>query len=396
MSVPLESELRLAASILNEAKKPVILAGAGALGARDELLEVAEKLGAPVVKALLGKAVIPDEHPLSLGGIGMLGTTPAVNAMDDCDAIFIVGSSFPYVKYLPDPDKCVGVQIDDQPDRIGLRFPVRAGLVGDARATLQALSPYIERKDDHSFLEKCQSGMEDWWQLMETQGTSDETPIKPQRVAWELTDLADTDAIISGDSGTNTIWCARQFRLRGDQKFSCSGTMASMASGLPYAIAAQLAYPSRQSIAFVGDGGFSMLMADFVTAVKYNLPITVVIIKNNVLGQIKWEQIVFLGNPQYVVELEEIDFAKFAESCGGVGFTVRAPEELTPTLREALSSHRPAIVEVYTDPHEPPMPPKVELWQAKNFAEALVRGQREGGEIALTMFKDKLNEVIGK
>ncbi|HEY2846760.1 MAG TPA: thiamine pyrophosphate-dependent enzyme [Pyrinomonadaceae bacterium] len=395
LSVPIETELRLAASILNGAKKPVILAGAGALGAREELLAVAEKLGAPIVKALLGKAVIPDEHPLSLGGIGMLGTTPAVDAMENCDAVFIVGSSFPYVKYLPDPDKCVGIQIDDQADRIGLRFPVRVGLVGDARVVLTALGTFIEEKEDRSFLEEMQSEMSDWWELMETQSTSDETPIKPQRVAWELTELADTDAIISGDSGTNTIWCARQFRMRGEQKFSCSGTMASMASGLPYAIAAKLAFPSRQSIAFVGDGGFAMLMGDFVTAVKYKLPITVVIVKNNVLGQIKWEQIVFLGNPEYVVELEDIDFAKFAEACGGEGYTVREPEDLTPTLRKALSSDKPCVVEVYTDPHEPPMPPKVELWQARNFAEALVRGQREGGEIALTMFRDKLNEIIG-
>jgi pyruvate dehydrogenase (quinone)/pyruvate oxidase len=393
--MPMDTELRLAASILNDAKKVVILAGAGALGARDELIEIAEKLGAPIVKALLGKAVIPDEHPLSLGGIGMLGTTPAVNAMEECDAIFIVGSSFPYVTYLPDPDKCVGVQVDDQADKIGLRFPVRVGLVGDARVTLEALSQYIDKKEDRSFLSDKQDEMRDWWELMETQGTAEDTPIKPQRVAWELTDLADKDAIISGDSGTNTIWCARQFRMRGEQKFSCSGTMASMAGGMPYAIAAKLAFPERQSIAFVGDGGFSMLMSDFVTAVKYNLPIKVIIIKNNVLGQIKWEQIVFLGNPQYVVELEEIDFAKFAEACGGEGYTVREPENLTPTLRKALSSNKPCVVEVYTDPHEPPMPPKVELWQAKNFAEALVRGQREGGEIALTLFKDKLNDVIG-
>lgn len=395
LSVPMESELRLAASILNDAKKVVILAGSGALGAREELIEVGEKLGAPIVKALLGKAVIPDEHPLSLGGIGMLGTTPAVNAMEECDAILIVGSSFPYVKYLPDPDKCVGVQIDDHADRIGLRFPVRVGLVGDARVTLTALSPFIEKKEDRSFLESAQDEMSDWWELMETQGTSEETPIKPQRVAWELTDLADEDAIISGDSGTNTIWAARQFRVRGEQKFSCSGTMASMAGGMPYAIAAKLAYPERQSIAFVGDGGFAMLMGDFVTAVKYDLPIKVVIIKNNVLGQIKWEQIVFLGNPEYVVELQDIDFAKFAEACGGEGYTVRDPEDLTPTLRKALRSNKPSVVEVYTDPHEPPMPPKVELWQVKNFAEALARGQREGGEIALTLFKDKLNEVIG-
>lgn len=392
--VPPEDELRRAASVLNEATKPVMLVGQGAKGAGQEVIEIAEKLGSPIVKALLGKEVVPDDHPLTTGGLGLLGTTPSQEAMEEADAIFIVGSSFPYMEFLPKPDAARGVQIDDKPDRIGLRFPVEIGLVGDAKPTLAALSKFIERKEDRSFLEKAQAGMRDWWELMETRAMRDDVPIKPQRVAWELSELASDDAIISTDSGTITTWIARQFKIRGAQKFSCSGTLATMAPGLPYAIAAKVAFPEKQSIAFVGDGGFTMLMGEFATAVKYDLPITVVIIKNNTLGQIKWEQIVFLGNPEYGCELHEINFAKFAESCGGLGFTVEKPEDIRPTFEKALASGKPCVVEVVVDPFEPPMPPKVSLEQAAHFAEALIKGQPSGGRIALTLFRDKLNELF--
>lgn len=392
--VPPDGDLRAAAAILNESEKPVILVGQGAKYAGNEVIEIADRLGAPIVKALLGKEVVPDDHPLTTGGLGLLGTTPSQEAMENADAILIVGSSFPYMEYLPKPGDARGVQIDDKPDRIGLRFPVEVGLIGDAKPTLAALIPYVERKKDRSFIETAQDGMKDWWDLMAERAMRDEVPIKPQRVAWELSQLAPDDAIISGDSGTNTSWIARHFVIRGQQKFSCSGTLATMAPGLPYAVAAQIAYPERQSIAFVGDGAFTMLMGEFATAVKYNLPILVVIIKNNTLGQIKWEQIVFLGNPEYGCELQEINFAKYAEACGGLGFTVEKPEEIRPAFEQALASRRPAVVEVYVDPFEPPMPPKVTVKQATHFAEALVKGQPEGGKIALTIFRDKINELI--
>ncbi len=394
VAIPPEDELRLAAFILNEAKKPVILVGQGALGATDEVIEIADKLGAPVVKALLGKAVVPDDHPLTTGGLGLLGTTPSQEAMEQADALLIIGSSFPYMEYLPKPDQAKGVQIDDKPDRIGLRFPVEVGLVGNAQPTVAALSRFIERKEDRSFLEQAQEGMKDWWELMRTRAMRDDVPIKPQRVAWELSELAADDAIISTDSGTITTWIARQFKIRGQQKFSCSGTLATMACGLPYSIAAKIAFPERQAIAFVGDGGFTMLMGEFLTAVKYDLPIVVVIIKNNTLGQIKWEQIVFLGNPEYGVELCNPDFAKYAEACGGVGLTVERPEEIRPALERALQSGKPSIVEVIVDPYEPPMPPKVSAEQALHFAEALAKGQPAGGKIALTLFRDKLSELF--
>src|SRR5919107_574999 len=393
-AVPPEDELRIAGFILNEAKRVVILVGQGALGATDEVIEMAEKLGAPVVKALLGKAVVPDDHPLTTGGLGTPGTTPSQEAMEQADALLIIGSSFPYMEYLPKPDQAKGVQVDDKADRIGLRFPVEVGLVGDARQTVAALSRFIERKEDRSFLEQAQEGMKEWWELMRTRAVRDDVPIKPQRVAWELSELAADDAIISTDSGTITTWIARQFKVRKNQKFSCSGTLATMAPGLPYSIAAKVAYPERQSIAFVGDGGFTMLMCEFLTAVKYNLPILVVVIKNNTLGQIKWEQIVFLGNLEYGCELHEINFAKFAEACGGLGFTVEKPDEIRPTFERALASGRPSLVEVVVDPFEPPMPPKVSLEQALHFAEALAKGQPAGGRIALTLFRDKLSELF--
>jgi pyruvate dehydrogenase (quinone) len=392
--VPPAEDLKNAAAILNEAKKPVMLVGQGALEARDEVIAIAELLGSPIVKALLGKAVVPDDNPLTTGGLGLLGTSPSQEVMEDADTLFIVGSSFPYMEYLPKPDQARGVQIDDKPDRIGLRFPVEVGLVGDAKPTLAALLPLIRQREDRSFLEGAQKGMDEWRELMELQGTSDNVPIKPQRVARELSRLASDDAIVSTDSGTITAWIAREFDIRGSQKFSCSGTLATMAPALPYAIAAQIAFPDRQSIAFVGDGGFTMLMGEFATAVKYELPILVVIIKNNTLGQIKWEQIVFLGNPEYGCELHQINFAKFAEACGGLGFTVERPEDIRPVFEQALSSGKPCVVEVVVDPFEPPMPPKVSVEQAMHFAEALIKGQPSGGKIALTLFRDKLNELI--
>jgi pyruvate dehydrogenase (quinone) len=393
-SVPPAAELANAADLLNKVQRVAILVGQGALGAREEVLELAERLGAPIVKALLGKAVVPDDHPLTTGGLGLLGTAPSQEAMEECDTLLIIGSSFPYAEYLPKPAQARGIQLDDKANRIGLRFPVDIGLVGDAKRTLQQLLPLIEAKTDRRFLHKSQKSAESWWKLVRERGTRKDKPIKPQRVAWELSELVSDSAIISTDSGTVTGFLAQHFRIRGDQKFSCSGTLATMAPALPYAIAAKLAFPERQSIAFVGDGGFTMLMGDFATAVKYDLPIVCVILKNNSLGQIKWEQIVFLGNPEYGVDLHPIDFAKFAEACGGVGFFVENPEEVGPTIQKALALNRPCVVEVAVDPYEPPIPPKVSAKQATHFAEALMRGEPNGGQIALTIFRDKFTELL--
>jgi pyruvate dehydrogenase (quinone) len=391
---PNVTELHRAADILNKARRPVLLVGQGARGAGAEVIEIAEKLGAPIVKALLGKEVVPDDHPLCTGGLGMLGTTPSVQAMEECDTLLIIGSSFPYMEYLPKPGKARGVQIDDRADRIGLRYPIEVGLVGDARQTTADLSALIRPNENRSFLRKAQKEMKEWMEILEKQCSTNSVPIKPQRVAWELSEIVSDDAILSADTGTITAWIARYFRMRGTQKFSCSGNLATMAPGLPYAIAAQLAFPSRQSIAFVGDGGFSMLMAEFLTAVKYQLPIVVVIIKNNTLGMIKWEQMVFLGNPEYGCDLQSSNFAQFAVACGGLGWTVENPEDIRPTLKRAMESDKPSLVEVVVDPFEPPMPPKVTAKQTLHLAEALVKGEPHRGRIALTLFRDKVHERI--
>ena len=314
---PSVTEVQRAADLLRGKSRVAIVAGNGARGAGELVEQLADRLAAPIIKPLLGKDVVPDDSPYVTGGVGMLGSRPSQDALGACDALVMIGSSFPYMEFLPRPGQAVVVQIDDDPVRIGLRVPADVGLVGDSRATLEMLLPVLQRNDDRRFLEDAQRGTRDWWALMEERGTQDATPMKPQVVAWHLNDVLADDAIISGDAGTVAIWAAQMLRIRRGQRFSLSGTLASMASGLPYAMAAQIAYPSRQCVAFVGDGGFEMLMAEFATCVQYKLPVKIVVLKNNVLGMIKWEQMVFLGNPEYGVQLNPIDFVKFAEACGG-------------------------------------------------------------------------------
>jgi pyruvate dehydrogenase (quinone) len=392
--LPNPADLQRAAGILNRGKKVAILAGRGALNAGEELEHAAELLGAPIIKALLGKAAVPDDSPYTTGGIGLLGTKPSQEAMEDCDTLLIAGSSFPYIEFLPKPGQAQGVQIELDPKRVGLRYPVEVGLIGDTRSTLKELIPLLEHKENRSFLHAAQAGMKDWWAVMEKRGTRLDKPMKPQVVAWELGKRLRDDAIVSCDSGTITTWWARQIPAKRGQMHSVSGTLATMASGLPYAIAAQVAYPDRQCVAFVGDGGFSMLMADFVTAVKYKLPIKVVIIKNNSLGQIKWEQMVFLGNPEYGVDLHPIDFAEFAHACGAVGFTVEDPADCGRSIASFLNEPGPAILQAVVDPFEPPLPAKVKAEQALHFAESLARGEPNRKKIALTALSDKVREMI--
>ncbi|MFN7138714.1 MAG: thiamine pyrophosphate-dependent enzyme [Limisphaerales bacterium] len=392
--LPAEEDIQRAADLLNSGKKIAILAGRGALHAGNELLAVAEKLGAPIIKALLGKACVPDDSPYTTGSVGLLGTKPSQEAIENCDTLFMIGTSFPYIEFLPKPDQARGVQIDIDPARIGLRYPIEVGLAGDTKRTLQKLLPLLRRNEDRDFLETAQSGMQKWWELMEERGTREDKPMKPQVVAWELGKLLQDNAIISSDSGTIATWFARQMKAKQGQMYSLSGTLASMANGLPYTIAAQVAYPDRQCIAFVGDGGFSMLMPEFVTAVKYKLPIKVIVIKNNSLGMIKWEQMVFLGNPEFGCELEPIDFAMFAEACGATGFRIEDPADCREILEEALTAPGPVIVEAVVDPFEPPMPAKIEASQAAKFAKSLAKGQPKRMKIATTIMTDKVKELI--
>jgi pyruvate dehydrogenase (quinone) len=393
--LPEEADLRRAADILNKGKKIVILAGRGALNATDELEEAAELLGAPIVKALLGKACVPDDSPYTTGGIGLLGTRPSQEAMENCETLLMVGTSFPYIEFYPKPGEAKAIQIDLDPKRIGLRYPVDVGLIGDSARSLAELCKLLKRKSDRGFLQKAQKGMREWNKMMQEQGTVKDKPMRPQVIAYELGKRLPSNAIVTSDSGTITTWWARQISVKRGQMHSCSGNLATMACGLPYAIAAAAAHPDRPVFAFVGDGGFSMLMADFVTAVKYQLPIRVVVIKNNVLGQIKWEQMVFLGNPEYGVDLHPIDFAAFARACGGTAFTIDDPKRCGSILDEGLKVDGPVLIEAVVDPLTAPMPAKIKAEQAAKFAESLLRGEPNRGKIAWeNMVEDRVRELV--
>ncbi|HEV8409679.1 MAG TPA: thiamine pyrophosphate-dependent enzyme [Gemmatimonadaceae bacterium] len=394
VGLPSASELLAAARVLNEGKKIAILAGQGALHATDELLAIAEKLGAPIVKALLGKACVPDDSPYTTGGIGLLGTGPSQDVLETCDTLLMVGTSFPYIEFLPKPGQARIVQIDRDPARIGLRCPVEIGLAGDSRMTLHALLGHVKENSYRKFLTRAQEAMRDWWKLMEERGTRRDKPMKPQVIAWEIGRHIDENAIVSCDSGTVATWFARQIPARRGQMHSLSGTLATMANGLPYTIAAQIAFPDRQCIGFVGDGAFTMLMGEFATAVKYQLPIKIVVIKNNSLGQIKWEQMVMLGNPEYVCDLHPIDFAAFARACGGTGFTIDDPEKCGDQLATALATSGPVLIEAVVDPNEPPMPGKVKAKQALRFAESLARGTPDRMKIIETIAEDRIRELV--
>ncbi len=327
-----------------------------------------------------------------------MGTKPSQEALEACDTLLMVGTSFPYIEYYPKPGQARAVQIELDPQHIGLRYPVEVGLVGDSQRSLRALLPLLKGNANDSFLEQARAGMQEWWKLIEEQGTRRDKPMKPQVVAWELGQRLSDTAIVASDSGTVTTWWARHMPVKRGQLHSVSGNLASMGCGLPYAIAAQIAYPNRECVALVGDGGFSMLMAEFAECVKYKLPIKVVVVKNNSLGMIKWEQMVFLGNPEYGCELHPIDFVRVAEACGGIGYRCEKPKEARSTLDEALRTarkrRRPALVEAVVDPFEPPHPASVKLEQALNMAKALARGEPNRGRIALTLFRDKVHDLF--
>ena len=392
--LPAEADLRRAVSLLDDGERVAILAGRGALGAGEELEGVAERLDAPIVKALLGRAVVPDDSPYTTGTVGLLGTRPSQEALERCDTLLMVGTSFPYIEFLPKPGQARAVQIELDPARIGLRYPVEVGLVGDSRRTLQALLPLLRTRATRPFLEEARKGMRDWTALMEERGSRGDKPMKPQVLARELGRRLAADALVACDSGTIATWWARHIPVRRGQMHTLSGTLASMAVGLPYAVAAQIAHPGRQVVAFMGDGGFSMLMAEFATCVKYGLPVKVVVVKNNTLGMIKWEQMVFLGNPEYGCDLQPIDYAAVARACGGAGFTIDDPADCGAVLDEALATPGPVLVEGVVDPFEPPLPPKITLDQAAKFAKSLLRGEPNRDRIALTVLGDRVRELL--
>jgi pyruvate dehydrogenase (quinone) len=392
--LPAQSTLQRAADILNAGSRVAILAGAGCLRARNEILEMAERVAGPVIKPLLGKAVVADDSPYTTGGLGLLGTAPSQDAMKACDALLIAGSSFPYMEFYPKPGQARCVQIDLDASRIGLRYPADVGLVGDCRRILEALLPMVQRKKDRSFLEQAQKGMKEWRELMLERATRTDMPMKPQVVAHNLNKYLADDAIIVSDCGTVTTWAARYITIRDKMLFSASGMLATMANGLPYAVGAAVAHPGRQVVALVGDGGFTMLMGEVATMVKYKLPVKVIIIKNNTLGQIKWEQMVFEGNPEFGVKLQPIDFAAYARACGAAGFTLEDPRKVDEVYRQAFAHPGPAVIEAVVDPNEPAMPGHVTLEQAWHFAKSLIRGEKDRTQIIKTVLEDKIREVV--
>ena len=391
---PSEDDVRQLACLLNDGNKIAILAGAGARHARPELLAVAEALGAPIVKTLSGKAVVPDDSPYTTGGIGLLGTKPSEDAMEDIDTLLMVGTNFPYTKHLPVAGKVKVGQIEADPARAGGRIPTDVPVVGDAKQTLAELLPLLKPRSDASFLGKCQRSMAKWRENMAALENAERDPIAPQYVVSVLNDLAAADAVLTCDSGTIATWAARHWEVRGEREFFLSGNLATMAPGLPYAIGIQHAFPSRQVIGYVGDGGFAMLMAEFITAVKHKLPVKIVINNNNSLGQILWEQMV-LGYPEHGVRHSDppTDYAAFATANGGFGAKVTKPGDVRPALEQALSYDGPALVDVDVNPDEPPLPGKVEYQQAKKFAEAFLRGQPRKATIATTLFRDKIEQL---
>ncbi len=393
LPLPVQAQLEQAAEVINQGTKIAILAGRGCLTAQKEVVAMAEKLGAPIIKALLGKAVVSDHHPYTTGGVGLLGTAPSQDALQACDTLILAGTSFPYMEFYPKPGQARATQIDIDAARIGLRYPVDVALVGQCWDVLRALLPLIDYKSDRTFLRRAQKQMAQWNSLMEERGSRMDRPMKPQVIAHQLNDVLADDAIICCDTGTVTTWAARHIKIRGTMEFSASGTLATMACSLPYAVGAAISNPGRQVVCFVGDGGFTMLMGELATIVKYRLPIKIIVVKNNVLGMIKWEQLAMEGNPQYGVQLQPIDFAAIARACGAEGYSVDDPRLVPDVLREAFQHPGPAVIEAIVDPNEPPLPGKVSIDQAWQFAKALARGQEDRWDIIKTVVEDRVREV---
>ena len=355
-AAPSAEQLQAAADILNSGQRVAILAGQGALAARAELGQIAEILGAPVAKALLGRNVMADNSPFSIGGIGHLGTAPSSWTMETCDTLLILGSTMPWLDFYPRPGQARGVQVDINPDRIGLRYPVELGLVGDVGATLQGLLPRLERKADRGFLAEAQNRMHEWNALLDRIENTPHLPLRPQMVIRALSDMLADDAVITLDCGANTHFAARHLRLRAGHRLISPGMLDTMAPGLPYAIAAQLAYPGRQTVAVVGDGGFAMLMAELATAVQHDLPVKVLILNNGRLAEVAFEQRE-AGFGVFGCELSPIDFVAYAKACGADGFRCAKREEIRPAIMSAFRSPRPAIIEAIVDPDEQPLKP---------------------------------------
>jgi pyruvate dehydrogenase (quinone) len=395
--VPEEGDLDRAAAVLNESEKIAILIGQGAANAADEVVQVAETLGAGVAKALLGKTVLPDDLPFVTGSIGLLGTKPSYDLMMGCDALLMVGSSFPYSEFLPNEGKARGVQIDLDGRMVGIRYPMEVNLVGDAKETLQALIPRLARKDDRAWRDGIEQWIEEWWKLIEERAMLDANPLNPQRVFHELSLRLPDGAILTADSGSTANWYARNVKIRKGMMGSLSGTLATMGPGVPYAIAAKFAHPDRPVIALVGDGAFQMNgMNELITIAKYrerwsDQRLVVLVLHNNDLNQVTWEQRALEGDPKYEASqaLPDFPYARYAELLGFKGIRVDAPADVGPAWDEALSAGVPVLYEAITDPEVPPLPPHITLQQARHYLTAVV-GDPDRGAMIMESLKQKL------
>jgi pyruvate dehydrogenase (quinone) len=380
--VPAREDLEAAAQVLNAGKKVAMLVGAGALGATDEVLAVAERLGAGIAKALLGKAVVPDALPFVTGSIGLLGTEPTDRMMKACDTLFMVGSSFPYVEFLPTEGQARGVQIDLAPRMLSLRYPMEVSLHGDAAHTLRALLPLLEARGDEGWREQLASWTEAWWKVMEERAMAKADPINPQRLFWELSPRLPDNVILTADSGSCASWWARDLKIRRGMMASLSGNLATMGPALPYAAAAKLAHPDRPVIAAIGDGAMEMLGNSVLVTLaahykEWQDPRLVVLVLNNGdLNMVTWEQRVMVGNPRYAPSqnVPPFPYAHYADLLGLRGIEVSNPDEIGGALEQALLADRPVVVECHTDPEVPPLPPHIDFKQAKNFMSSILHG----------------------
>jgi pyruvate dehydrogenase (quinone) len=379
--VPSSMDLQRAADILNTGEKVSMLVGAGALGAEDEVIQVAELLGAGVAKALLGKAVLPDDLPYVTGSIGLLGTKPSWDMMTDCDTLLMIGSSFPYSEFLPKEGNAKGVQIDIDGKMLGIRFPMDVNLQGDSKETLKALIPLLKRKEDRSWRKTIEDNIKEWWEVLEARAMKDANPINPQRIFYELSKQLPDNCILTSDSGSSANWFARDLKIRKGMKASLSGNLATMCPGVPYAIAAKFAYPDRMPIALVGDGAMQMLGNNgLITIAKYwkewsDPRLMILVLNNRDLNQVTWEQRVMEGDPKFEASQEVPDFpyAEYAKMLGLAGVKVDKADDIQSAIELALAQKKPVVLEAYTDPEVPPLPPHITFKQAKNFTESVVK-----------------------
>jgi pyruvate dehydrogenase (quinone) len=396
--VPHEDALRRAAEVLNAGSKVAMLVGQGALGAAEEVTNIADLLGAGVAKALLGKAVLPDDLPWVTGSIGLLGTKPSWELMSECDTFFMIGSSFPYSEFLPEEGQARGVQIDIAPRRTSLRYPMEVNLIGDSAETLRALLPYIERKADRSWRKRIADSVADWWKILEARAMNDAKPVNPQRVFWELSRQLPDNVILSSDSGSAANWFARDVKIRRGMMASLSGTLATMGPGVPYAVAAKFAHPDRVVVAMVGDGAMQMNgTGELVTIAKYwkewkDPRLIVLVLNNRDLNQVTWEQRAMSGDPKLEAsqDLPDFPYARYAESIGLGGIRIDHPDQIVRAWGQAFAADRPVVVEAITDPEVPPLPPHITVKQAASLSKALLKGDPEWRGIVRQTYREML------